>query len=104
MSSTRRRPTAPTAPAEVWTPAMVRALGVTTDLRTAAAIFGVSASAAYDAARQGTFPVPLLRAGGVYRVPVAAILIALRLPPIDTAAPIEDTSTSAHRGSPPAAG
>jgi hypothetical protein len=87
----------------VWTPAKVRALGVTTDLRTAAGIFGMSASAAYDAARRGTFPVPLIRAGGVYRVPVAAILTALHLPPTDAAAPTGDTATTGHHGSPPAA-
>jgi hypothetical protein len=103
MPTTRRR-TRPTAPAEVWTPAMVHALGVTTDLRTAAAIFGMSASAAYDAARRGTFPVPLIRAGSVYRVPVAAILTALHLPPTDAATPTGDNPPTAHHGSPPATG
>ncbi|MET8041485.1 helix-turn-helix domain-containing protein [Micromonospora sp. NPDC005215] len=51
-----------------------------TDLSTAARIFGLSRSVAYDLAKRGEFPVAVLRFGSRYRVPVAAILHALHLP------------------------
>ncbi|GIM90162.1 helix-turn-helix transcriptional regulator [Paractinoplanes toevensis] len=71
-----------------WTPERIHALGLHTDIATAARIFGVSRAAAYDLAKRGQFPVPVLRFGTRYRVPVAAILQALRLsagdaPPAD---------------------
>jgi predicted DNA-binding transcriptional regulator AlpA len=70
----------------------VRALGTTTDLRTAGAIFGLSANTAYELVRRGQFPVPVIRAGRQYRVSVAAILAVLdpsaepaaQPPPMDT--------------------
>jgi hypothetical protein len=82
-----REPIDPTAlpapatasPAEVWTPERIRALGAVTDLPTAASIFNLSRTVAYDLVRQGRFPVPVIRAGARYRVPVAAILTLLRL-------------------------
>lgn len=70
-----------------WTPQAVRALGVSTDLRTAAQVFGMSPSTAYKLVKQGEFPVPVLRAGSVYVVPVAPILAILRIdldPPVPT--------------------
>jgi Helix-turn-helix domain len=81
---------APSAPA--LTLDQVRALGATTDLRTAGTIFGLSATTAYELARRGRFPVPVIRAGRQYRVSVAAILAVLdpaaeptgRPPPVDT--------------------
>lgn len=64
---------------EPWTGQRILALGAVTDLPTAAAIFGLSRTSAYDLARRGLFPVPVLRAGTRYRVPVAPILAALHL-------------------------
>lgn len=64
-----------------WSPSRIRALGPVTDVPTAAAIFGIGRSAAYDLVRLEKFPVPVLRIGSRYRVPVAAILTALHLPP-----------------------
>lgn len=69
----------PASQRPVWTADRIRALGPVTDLPTAAAIFGLSRSAAYDLARTGRFPVPVLRFGTRYRIPVAAILTALDL-------------------------
>ena len=66
---------------EVWTGERIRALGAVTDLSTAASILGLSRAVAYDLAKNGRFPVPLLRVGIRYRVPVAAILAALHLDP-----------------------
>jgi predicted DNA-binding transcriptional regulator AlpA len=66
-----------TAPA--WTAERIRALGTVTDVPTTAAIFGLSRSVAYDLIRTGAFPVPVLRFGSRYRIPVAAILTALHM-------------------------
>jgi hypothetical protein len=62
-----------------WTAEQVRALGTTTDIVTAGQILGLSRNTAYRLARAGIFPVPVLRAGALYRVPVAALLAALHL-------------------------
>ncbi|MEV8504540.1 helix-turn-helix domain-containing protein [Actinoplanes sp. NPDC051475] len=70
---------APTAPG--WTAERIQALGTTTSLGTAADIFGISAATAYGLARQGAFPVPVIRVGNRYRVPVAPILAVLGLDP-----------------------
>jgi len=67
--------------ATVWTEDRIRALGAITDLPTAASIFGLSRSAAYDLVRQEDFPVPVIRVGTRYRVAVAAILAVLHLAP-----------------------
>lgn len=64
----------------VWTMAQIAGLGAVTDLPTAAAILGISRTTAYDLARRGQFPVPVLRAGTRYRVPVAPLLAALGRP------------------------
>ncbi len=63
-----------------WTAERIRALGPVTTVPTAAAIFGLSRSVAYDLIKAGTFPVPVLRFGSRYRIPVAAILTALHMP------------------------
>lgn len=63
-----------------WTAERIRALGTVTTVPTAAAIFGLSRSVAYDLIKAGTFPVPVLRFGSRYRIPVAAILTALHMP------------------------
>ena len=83
----RRRSRTPTRPPTgatgtlrlVWTPEEVRALGVTIDVVTAGRILGLSRNTAYRLARAGAFPVPVLRAGAQYRVPVAGLLTALAL-------------------------
>jgi hypothetical protein len=63
-----------------WTEDRIRALGVVTDLPTAGRIFGLGRSLAYDLARTGQFPAPVICAGSRYRVPVAGILTALGIP------------------------
>lgn len=70
-----------------WSTERILALGATTDLATAAAILGISRSAAYKLAARDAFPVPLFRAGAYYRVPTAPILRKLHLdsPPASAA-------------------
>nr|WP_204014630.1 helix-turn-helix domain-containing protein [Micromonospora andamanensis] len=70
-----------------WTVERIRALGVITDIATAAQIFGLSRAAAYELAKRDQFPVAVLRFGSRYRVPVAAILNALHLPAADEQPP-----------------
>jgi predicted DNA-binding transcriptional regulator AlpA len=79
-SDTNARPAPPGLRRPVWIEEDIRALGAVTDLPTAASIFGLGRSLAYELARTGDFPVPVIRVGSRYRVPVAAILAALRLP------------------------
>jgi predicted DNA-binding transcriptional regulator AlpA len=62
-----------------WTEQRIRALGAITDLPTAASIFGLSRTAAYDLVKQDAFPVAVIKLGARYRVPVAAILTVLHL-------------------------
>ncbi|GGJ90149.1 hypothetical protein GCM10010123_19960 [Pilimelia anulata] len=62
-----------------WTAQDIRALGVTTDLQTAASILGLQPMSAYPINARGAFPVPVVRVGGRYRVPVAPILDLLGL-------------------------
>lgn len=65
----------------VWTEERIRALGAITDLPTAGRVFGLGRALSYDLARTGDFPVPVLRVGARYKVPVAGILTALGLSP-----------------------
>lgn len=58
----------------VWTPERVRALGLTTDLTTAAHILGMGRTTAFELLRTGQFPVPVHRYGRRLVVPVAEIL------------------------------
>jgi hypothetical protein len=74
-------PTAPTTDDKVWTEDRIRALGAVTDIPTAASIFKIGRSSAYELVLNDAFPVPVLRFGSRYRVPVAAILTALRVRP-----------------------
>lgn len=62
---------------QVWTAERIAALGPVTDITTTAAILRLSRSTAYELAKQGRFPVPVIRAGTRYRVPVALLLAAL---------------------------
>jgi hypothetical protein len=65
------------APDQAWTLTEIRALGVTTDLITAGRILGVSRNSAYRLARRDAFPVPVIRVGTQYRVPVGGLLALL---------------------------
>lgn len=63
--------------AKIWSAEDVRALGVRTDVPTAADVLGMGTNAAYDLARRKEFPVPVLRVGRKYVVPVAGLLAIL---------------------------
>jgi hypothetical protein len=63
----------------MWTVEQVRQLGTTTDVVTAGQVLGLSRNTAYRLARLDQFPVPVLRAGAQYRVPVAGLLAALHI-------------------------
>ncbi|MEV4465098.1 hypothetical protein AB0J51_15905 [Micromonospora echinofusca] len=65
----------------VWTEGRIRALGAITDLPTAGRVFGLGRALSYELARTGDFPVPVLRVGSRYKVPVAGILTTLGLQP-----------------------
>ena len=70
-------PTSAASGDRVWTEDRIRALGAVTDLPTAARIFGLGRALAYELAKNNDFPVPVLRVGSRYRVPVAPLLAAL---------------------------
>jgi len=53
------------------------ALPVSVDVPTAGRAFGMHRDTAYTAAREGSFPCPVLRVGSRYVVPRAGILRAL---------------------------
>lgn len=80
-----------------WTLAMVEALGVHTDLVTAASILGIGRTKAYDLAQSGQFPTTVLKVGRNYVVPVRPLL-ALLLG--DAPAASADTDDCAQSGSP----
>ena len=65
-----------------WQPDDIRALGVTTDLPTAGEILGIGRTKSYTLAKTGQFPVPVLRVGRRYRVPVHSLVTLLGLPTI----------------------
>ena len=62
------RPAAPPNP---------RALPPVLDIVTAGRLLGIGRTTAYQLARNGQFPVPVLRIGGGYRVPTAPLLTVL---------------------------
>lgn len=57
-------------------------------LTEAATLLGVGRTTAYKAAREGTFPVPVLRVGGRYVVPTRPLLDCLHL---QTSSSMSDT-------------
>jgi excisionase family DNA binding protein len=67
----------PTATTIAWTPEAVRQLGLTTDVATAGAILGIGRSKAYQLAKNGEFPVTIVRDGRHYLVPINALLTLL---------------------------
>jgi hypothetical protein len=54
-----------------WTAEDVAGLPVVIDIVTAGRVLGMGRTAAYEAARRGDFPVPILRVGNRYRVVTA---------------------------------
>jgi hypothetical protein len=61
----------------VWTVEAVRALGTVTDVPTAGQIVGMGRTMAYQLVRSQSFPVPTLKIGRCYVVPVQGLLRAL---------------------------
>jgi hypothetical protein len=55
----------------------VRALGMVTDVSTAGQILGIGRTKAYQLVRSQPFPVPILKIGRCYVVPVEGLLQAL---------------------------
>ncbi|WP_232377973.1 helix-turn-helix domain-containing protein [Micromonospora humida] len=84
---------------QAWTAERIRALGPSTDLATAAAVLGMSRSAAYKLARRDAFPTPLYRVGAHYRAPTAPILAMLHLP--HPTGPGPDVGNADSVGDPP---
>ena len=65
---------------QAWSEAQIRELGTRTDIPAAGDILGgLSATQAYELAKRGGFPVPILQVGRRKIVPVAPILAALGL-------------------------
>ncbi|RQX03889.1 hypothetical protein DLJ59_11030 [Micromonospora inaquosa] len=62
---------------EPWNDERVRSLGMVTDAVTAGAILGVGRTKSYELARLGEFPVPVLKVGRRYIVPVPSLLAIL---------------------------
>ena len=59
--------------------AEVAALPAVVDLVTAGRVLGLGRTKAYQLARAGQFPCPVIRAGKTYLVPVAGLLAVLGL-------------------------
>ncbi|UOZ06891.1 helix-turn-helix domain-containing protein [Amycolatopsis sp. WQ 127309] len=59
--------------------AEVAALPAVVDLMTAARALGIRRTTAYALARGGSFPCPVVRVGGSYRVPTSGLLRLLGL-------------------------
>ncbi len=78
------------------TRAELLALSATTDLATAAKALGIGRTTAYQLARAGDFPVPVLRLGARYRVVTSGLLAALGIEPptSDTPGPDLQARTS----------
>jgi len=58
----------------VWTRERVEGLGVVCDVETAGQILGIGRTVAYRLARERSFPAPIRKVGGQYRVPVKGLL------------------------------
>jgi len=65
---------------QALTLAEIAELPAVTDLVTAGRALGIGRTKAYELARAGQFPCPLIRAGGTWRVPTAGLLALLGLP------------------------
>lgn len=60
--------------------AEIAELPAVTDLVTAGQALGIGRTRAYELARAGQFPCPVIRAGTTWRVPTAGLLALLGLP------------------------
>ncbi|MGP3925246.1 helix-turn-helix domain-containing protein [Streptomyces sp. 8N616] len=68
-------------------------LPLSVDLRTAARAFGICPATAYKLIRLGSFPCPVLRVGGRYRIPTAYLLRTLGIEERPVyAVPLEDAA------------
>lgn len=65
---------------EPLTVAQLRALPPLVDLMTAARVLGLGRTTAYELARAGLWPTPLVRIGRRFKVPSAPLLALLDLP------------------------
>jgi predicted DNA-binding transcriptional regulator AlpA len=70
---------------KVPTASEIRAWPVTVDVQTAGRAFGLGRDQAYRLAREGDFPVPVLRLGRYLRVSRAAVLRVLDVDQADNA-------------------
>lgn len=77
--------------------AEIAALPAVTDLVTAGRALGLGRTKAYELARAGQFPCPVIRAGKTWLVPVAGLLATLGLPLPGAARP-DDPQTVGHAG------
>ena len=66
--------------AQALTLAEIAGLPAVTDLVTAGRALGIGRTRAYELARAGQFPCPVIRVGGTWRVPTAGLLAILGLP------------------------
>ncbi|GGK43468.1 hypothetical protein GCM10010124_40290 [Pilimelia terevasa] len=82
-----------------WTAAQIRALGTLVDIPTAGSIFGMNRTVAYDAARRGAFPVPVMTVGKRRWVSVLSIMAVLGIPTEAPARP-EPPTGGGSAGSP----
>ncbi|MGW4527728.1 DNA-binding protein [Amycolatopsis sp. NPDC004378] len=64
---------------QAMTLAEVATLPAVVDLMTAARALSIKRTTAYALARGGSFPCPVLRVGGAYRVPTVGLLRVLGL-------------------------
>jgi hypothetical protein len=80
------------------TDAEIRALPPVVDLTTAARILGVGTSAAYQLARTGRWPTPILRFGRKFRVPTAPMLALIEIDsaPVIAKAPMDSVASTSR--------
>ena len=94
-TSAASSPTDP--PTSAWTAERIHALGAVVDMATAANLLGISRSFAYQLAKDGQFPVPVIKVGSRYRVPITGLLDALNLPTPEP--PAADLTTAGRHAS-----
>jgi hypothetical protein len=63
-----------------WTAEQVLALGVCGPLTKVGSILGIGRTKSYELARHGAFPVPVIKAGDRYVVPMKPVLELLGIP------------------------
>ena len=79
------------------------ALPATVDIPTAAQALSIGRTLAYQLARTGQFPVPVLRLGSRYRIVTSGLLAALGIAPAGTGLCVAQ-SEAAPSGSAPSGG